>query len=374
MRIIIVISSLRGGGAERVTSLLANAWVDMGHRVCVATFASSAVDAYTLDPRATRVAMKLEGESQSRLEAIRSNWRRVAVLRRLFGIDGPDVVLGMTTSCSILCQLAATGMSIPVIAAERTYPPMFPLGAPWHLLRRFVYPRTAMVVAQTQRGAKWLAQQCRGSRTAVIPNPVRWPLPREEPILTVTNRLPAGRQVILALGRLDPSKGFDLLLDAFARIAPRHPTWDLAIVGEGPQRDALLDQAHALGIDERAHFPGHVGNVQDWYERADLFVLSSRFEGFPNALLEAMACGCPAVSFDCDTGPRELIDDGVNGTLVPPGEGAAGLAAAIDRLIGDPQRRHAFGLCADQIRQRLALSRVARQWEQLFEEIRLQPS
>jgi glycosyltransferase involved in cell wall biosynthesis len=176
--------------------------------------------------------------------------------------------------------------------------------------------------------------------------------------------------VILAMGRLDPQKGFDMLLDAFGRIAGRHPTWDLAIAGDGAQRDALLSQARLLGVDHRTHLLGHVGNVQDWYERADLFVMSSRFEGFPNALLEAMACGCPAVSFDCDTGPRELIDNGVNGTLVPPEKGAAGLAVAIDRLIGDAELRHAFGLSAAQVRQRLALSRIARQWEQLFDVVR----
>lgn len=366
MRITVVVPSLRGGGAERVTTLLAEAWLDTGHHVCIVTFAATSLDAYRLPAGVERVALELEGESRSAIEAIASNGRRIAALRRLFDAARPDVVIGMMSSCSILARLAAIGSRVPVVACERVYPPTLPLGRAWSLLRRLVYPRTAMVVAQTQKGARWLAEHCRVGRIAVIANPVLWPLPPQGDCSARRGVPAVDRQVILAVGRLERQKGFDLLIDAFARIAPRHPQWDLAIVGQGPEQQGLLDQSRVAGLDHRILLPGHVATIQDWYECAGLFVLSSRFEGFPNALAEAMSYGCAAVSFDCDTGPSELIDNGVNGLLIPLERGAVGLAEAIETLLDDPHRRRQIGACAAAVRERFALPLIASQWEKML--------
>lgn len=365
MKITVVVPSLRGGGAERVTSLLANAWSQNGHEVCVATFAREEHDAYGLDRAVRRVAFDLEGHSSGAMDAAAANAKRIRALRRLFRSSRTEVVLGMMATCSILSTIAAAGLRVPIVASERIYPPALPLGRAWTMLRRHVYPRAAVVVAQTEMGARWLADNCPGTETAVIANPVTWPLPPGEESLP---RIlpPQDRPYLLAVGRLERQKGFDILIEAFGGIAAAHPEWDLVIVGEGSQRRALEEAARSSGLQGRILLPGHLGNVQDWYGRAGLFVMSSRFEGFPNVLAEAMAHGCPAVSFDCPSGPAELIEHDVNGILVPVESGSRGLADAIDKMLAAPAHRSRMASRAQDVRERFALPVVARQWEQLF--------
>ena len=140
------------------------------------------------------------------------------------------------------------------------------------------------------------------------------------------------------MGRLAPQKGFDLLIDAFSRVAGRHPQWSLQILGEGPDRPALERLIDVKGLAGRVVLAGWEPDPSAVLQQGDLFVLSSRFEGFPNALLEAMACGLPSVSFNCQSGPAEIIRDQIDGILVPP-EDVPGLADAIDRALTDEALR-----------------------------------
>jgi len=140
---------------------------------------------------------------------------------------------------------------------------------------------------------------------------------------------------LVAAGRITAQKGFDMLLDALARVRAAGVTARLTILGEGPDRDALARRADALGLRDAVAFAGFQENPFRWFGAADLFVLSSRYEGLPNVVLEALAAGCPVVAFACSDGVRELIVDGVNGRLVPPGD-VDGLARAIVDLIGEP--------------------------------------
>jgi glycosyltransferase involved in cell wall biosynthesis len=171
---------------------------------------------------------------------------------------------------------------------------------------------------------------------------VQYPLPVAEPVLAPESLISAERKLLLAVGRLDVQKGFDLLLESFAQLLSRYPTWDLVILGEGSQRTALADQLIRLGLQGRAKLPGLAGNIGDWYSRADLYVMSSRFEGFPNTLAEAMAHGCPPISFDCDTGPRDLIRHEYDGLLVEANGDVLALTQALDRLMGSEDQRKAW--------------------------------
>src|SRR5699024_2974076 len=112
---------------------------------------------------------------------------------------------------------------------------------------------------------------------------------------------------LLAVGRLHPVKGFDVLIEAFRLLARYFPLWDLVIVGDGPERQALQQQIDAANLQDRIQLVGRVGTISAWYEQSDLYVLSSRTEGLSNTLLEAMASGLAPVAFDCETGPREII-------------------------------------------------------------------
>ncbi|MEO3432598.1 glycosyltransferase family 4 protein [Inquilinus sp. CAU 1745] len=369
MKIAFVIHSMVGGGAERVTANLANAWSGRGWEVTILTLAARSMDAYAFNPGVRRIALNAAGESASPVSAIAANLRRVWAIRRALRQVSPDVVLAMMTTANVLALLAVCGTRIPVVVSERVYPPMLPVGRAWAALRRWTYPRARAVVALTIENARWLEQNCPGSRTTVIPNPVPWPLPDGEPRLSPAGTLADGCRLLLAVGRLVPQKGFDSLLNAFARLASANPDWHLVIVGEGQDRLALETQRARMGLEGRVHLPGHVGNIRDWYARADLFVLSSRFEGFPNVLAEAMASGCPAVSFDCDTGPRDIIRSGIDGLLVPLKEGSSGLADGMCELICDDERRHVMALRATEVRERLSQPHILQLWEDLFDDI-----
>jgi glycosyltransferase involved in cell wall biosynthesis len=170
---------------------------------------------------------------------------------------------------------------------------------------------------------------------------------------------------LLGVGRLTEQKGFDLLISTFARLAARHPDWDLIILGEGPSRPQLEDLVRSHNLSERIFLPGQAGNIAEWYRAAEIYAMSSRFEGFPNTLAEALAHGLPAVSFDCDTGPRDIIRHQVDGLLVPAGDEDA-LAAALSRLMNNAALRQQFAMRAVEARERFSMERIAGMWEEVF--------
>ena len=170
---------------------------------------------------------------------------------------------------------------------------------------------------------------------------------------------------MVAAGRLSEEKGFDKLIEAFAKIAPHHPDWHLAILGEGPERASLEHRVREHGLQGRVEIPGVVRNPEDYFHASDIFVLTSRYEGFPNALCEAMACGLPVVSFDCPVGPGEIINHGENGSLVPAGDVSA-LAAALRRVIENPEEAARMADCATNVVERFDKQRVAARWEGLL--------
>ncbi|WP_313387401.1 glycosyltransferase family 4 protein [Achromobacter aegrifaciens] len=366
-RVLLFIHSLHGGGAERVAADLSAHWAGMGREVMVVTQASAEGDVYTLHPKVRREVLHTAGEGGG-LRGIWSNVHRVRALRRVVKSFRPDIVLGMMTTASVLSVLACAGLSCRVIATEHTHPPSQTLSGFWQRLRRLTYPRAASVVALTRGTADWLAQHVPGSKLAVIPNPVHFPLPRAEPVLTPVSG--DGRKRLLAVGRLHADKGFDLLIQAYAKLAASHPGWDLVILGEGDERRALEAQAREAGLASRIFMPGRAGNVGDWYDSADLYVLTSRFEGLSNTLLESMASGLAAVSFDCDTGPREIIREGVDGVLVRPNGDVPALCKALDAVMRNDADRVRMAQAATDVRDRFSAARVLQKWQELFDGVR----
>jgi len=360
----IVIHSLGGGGAERVAVDMCDYWFSQGCRVTLVTLSGPQTDAYPVPEGVDRRALGLAGESKSSLGALFANARRVLALRRLIVKLRPQVVLGMMTTSSVLAVAAARRLSCRVIATEHTHPPSQSLPPVWQKLRRWAYPRAHAVVALTSGTASWLEENVPCSQVTVIPNSVRWPLETGEPVLPPPAR--EGRCRLLAVGRLHPLKGFDVLLRAFAQLVDYFPNWDLVILGEGAEREALQNQIEESGLEGRVSMPGRVGNLADWYEDADLYVLSSRVEGLSNTLIEAMASGLPVVAFDCETGPREIIRDGIDGVLVRPVEDDEALSAHLAHLMGRPEWREALARRAIDVRDRFCTARVMTLWNHLF--------
>ncbi len=362
----IVIHSLSGGGAERVTADLAAYWVQRGYKVTVVTQKGNADDAYELNPQVRRVVLGTAGASGGGISGVLANLKRIWKLRRLMRRERPTVVLGMMTTSSILALLAARGLPCKVIATEHTHPPSQELPNMWLRLRRWAYPQAERVVALTQGTADWIQEHVPGSRLAVIPNAVRWPLSETGPTLQPEPR--HGRRRLLAVGRLHPHKGFDLLISAFGQLADYFPDWDLVILGEGPDRDVLQQQIDDAGLADRISMPGRVGNIGQWYRESDLYVLSSRVEGLSNTLLEAMASGLAPVAFDCETGPREIVRHGIDGVLVTPVEDAEALAAHLSDLMAHPEKRQSYARRAADVLDRFSTARVMALWGQLFDD------
>ena len=365
MHILFLIHSLRGGGAERVTATLGNHWSAKGWRVTVATLTPGERPAYPLGPGVRRVSLDLAGESGGLLETSWNTLRRVAALRRLTRRERPDVAVAMMSTASTLLAQAGPPPGGIAIGTERNFPPLDPLGHVRERVRSGSYARLDAVVAQTWACGDWITARTRARAVAVIANPVVFPLPEAEPLLRPADWLRQERKVVLASGRLVPQKGFDRLLQAFAAVRPDFPDWTLVLLGDGPLAGPLGEQARSLGIGDCVCFPGRVGNIGDWFARADLFALSSRHEGFPNVLCEAMAHGLPAVSVDCQAGPRDIIRDGIDGLLVAQDDPEA-LTLGLRRLMGDSALRHTLAARAVEIRERLSLPRIAGEWEDLF--------
>jgi glycosyltransferase involved in cell wall biosynthesis len=367
-RLVIFIHSMGGGGAERVTANLANYWAGKGWEITVVTLAPCSLDFYELHPAVKRVSLDLAGESVGVLNGLWNSLRRIIALRCALREIQPDVALAMMTTSNVLLALAAFRLRIHTVGSEHVHPPQYLLSPMWEYLRRRTYGWLHAVTALTSESASWLRAHTRVRRVSVIPNAAPWPLPVQEPKVSPESVCPYGRKVLLGVGRLESQKGFDLLLNAFAVLAQKHHSWDIVILGEGSLRTAIEQQAKTSGLEQRVFLPGRTGNMGEWYERADLYVMSSRFEGFGNTLAEALAHGVPAVSFDCDTGPRDIIHHEATGLLVPHGD-VAGLAAALDRLMSDSDLRRRFAERTVEARGRFSVERIAGMWEELFEEI-----
>ena len=346
-----------------MTSILASHLVKHGHEICVLTMAEVESDFYTLDPRVCRISLNLAGSSFG-LAKVTANFRRWRALRRAFKKEQPDVVVAMMTTSIVLAILATVGLPVRVYGSERNYPARQRIGRIWSILRRFVYRFAHGHVTQTHEAAAWLKQYTGAHNVHVVPNPVVWPIPSLLPVVSPLSLVPPDRKMILAVGSKPEQKGFDLLLKAFAGLMPSYPDWDLVILGVDEL--LVLPLAEDEAVTKRLHLPGRVGNVSDWYQRSDVFVLSSRYEGFPNVLIEAMASGCPCVAFDCDTGPRDMIHDSVNGILVPP-EDIDELKIAMKNLMSDPDLRSQLGKQACSVRESFSEHHVVALWQEVLQ-------
>ena len=358
MRICGVVSSLGAGGAERVMLALCAGWRLRGHDVTLLTLDDGRQDFYAVPAGVERCALDIASRSRSIPDAMRANMRRARTLGAALRRTRPDVIVSFTDRTNVLTLLAARGMDTPIIVSERNDPRHHNIGRAWNLLRRLTYPAASALVVQTEAVRPWADDIVLPTRVAVIPNALR-------PITTPTT--PAGTRdtQIVALGRLTSQKGFDLLIRAFARVAGDFPTWRVTIFGEGPERQSLQALVHALDLGERVTMPGTTLDPAGALASSAIFALPSRYEGFPNALLEAMSQGCACVASRCNSGPADMLADHGSGCLVPVDD-VVGLADALATLMSDSTLRSRVGQRAQRAVERFAPEAVFAAWDRVF--------
>lgn len=324
-----VLAGLDAGGAERVIEIVSRAAIERGWQVTVVAFdspASPPFNSFHPDVRLERLDLPPRSGGVAKWWAVA---RRLAALRRLVRARQFTVLVSFLTKINVISLISASGTGIPTIVSERNNPQRQAMSPAWNFALRVLYARAAQIVLQTERSRACLPPGQR-ARAVVLPNPVdrpRGPQP-------VAPDLP----VLVGVGRLTAQKGFDLLLDAFSAIAEAVPAWQLVIWGEGPDRQQLERQVERLGLAGRVRLPGLSEVPGSWVSTGSCFVLPSRYEGFPNVLLEAMQARMAVVAFDCEYGPSELIEHQRNGLLVANGD-VRELSEALLRVMTDPPLR-----------------------------------
>ena len=367
LRVVFTIDSLKLGGAERVLLRWAGWCREEGWQVLVITRQGPQRDAYPVPEGVERWVEPRLSPPLERLGWFAFPFRLLA-LRQLLRRYRSDVVVGVTTLPAVKLLLASAGLPLSTVVSERNYPPAKPPSLPWRWLRRFTYPRADLHLVQTVPAGVWLRDHCAVTRQRLLPNPVSWPLPDREPVVLPEDWLAADHPLILAAGTKAHQKGFDRLMPVFAELGRRSPNLHLALLGLAPGRYHGRDQqaelrsalADSPDLQQRLLLPGVSGNMARWYARATVFVLPSRYEGFPNVLLEAMAAGCACIASDCLTGPSDLIRHGENGLLLPPQATTEAWVDAIETLLIDPDYRRRLGARAATVQERYAPERLRR--------------
>jgi glycosyltransferase involved in cell wall biosynthesis len=360
LKIALLIYSLSPGGAERNVVQMADYWLTQGNDVSIITLTGTAVESsYKLPGKIRLHPLGVSGPSASSFHAVTANFRRIRALRRTMKELRPDTVISFMEPTNILSLCATAGTRIRTVIADRNDPVREYYGRSWRILRNITYPFAHKFVVQTQAVLERYPQRL-GTRASVIPNPL---ILRHETSGTAPSRAP--RHVICGMGRLVQQKGFDILLEAFAPLAPQFPEWSMEIWGEGPERLALEEQCRRLGLSGRVSFMGHTPAPEQAFARSDIFVLPSRWEGFPNVLLEAMASGRPVIAADCPMGPGEIIRHGTDGLTVAT-ENPEALREALAKLMSSPELRATLGNGARHVVESYSVPRIMRQWDELI--------
>ncbi len=354
-KLMIVTHKMSGGGCERVIAQLLNCFARDGI-ACTLVTECGVPSFYDLPESVEQIYLTF-GKTLPAMK-IPKAYRK---LRKLVKSQKPDLVLALPEKVNVWTVLYLLGTGVPVVVSERNDPHRHPENKLKRVLRKLVYPRADGFIFQTQDAADFFPKSIR-RRGVVLDNPLD------------TSRIPARftgerRFVVAAAGRLHEQKNFDLLIRAFARFYKEHHVYSLLIYGEGPEKQRLMKTASRLGIAGAVELPGQSKTLLEDLSDCAMFVLSSNYEGMPNVLIEAMACGLSCIATDCPIGGvRSLVTDGENGLLIPVGDESA-LAFAMARIADDAPLADRLGENATQIRIRLDETIVAAKWRQYLETI-----
>jgi len=356
MKIVFVISSLDAGGAERVLTQLATYWADeKGHDVHILIFRpQGATSFYPLSSKITLHPLgDLKRNGQSFLSWGKNFIWSLCALRSFVKRQKPDHVISFVNVINIVTLLVTLGLKKSLIISERVDPRYHNITLLGDVLRRLLYPFATKLVVQGNYIASYFPYL--KGRVHVIPNPVSVPSPLVSKKET---------KKLIHVGRLTPQKGQDVLLKAFAKALKLVPDWQLDLYGQGAEKENLESLTKELKIQENVTFQGVTTDIQQKVSQASLFCFPSRFEGFPNALAEAMAHGLPVVASNCG-GNLELIQHEENGLICPIDDEEA-FAKALVRLMTQPEYGEKLGNQAKKSMEKFSPKAVFEIWGHLI--------
>ncbi len=339
------------GGAEKQIIMLANAMAKRGHDVWLVSINEDNC-CFEIDSDVRHVFLKDKAFGGLRILS------RYLNIRKQLGIIEPDITVHFWYQSIYLAALMKKRLTGKIIYSERGDPGDKEYQGLLGLIRKWTLPRIDWFVFQSKGARDYFCADVI-KRSDIIANPISERL-SEYP--SVSER----RKVIVNVGRLNPQKNQKLLIDAFGEISERFPEYSLEIFGEGTLRNALQDQIDAMGLSDRVFLMGNSNRIHDAIRDAALFVLSSDYEGLPNALLEAMALGIPCISTDCRPGgAREIIEDHINGLIVPT-ENKNILAEAMACVLDDHDLANTMSENACKIAKRYLPWIIYDQWDSVM--------
>lgn len=353
-----LITGMVMGGAERVMATIANDFVKRGNEVLIVSLKDSN-SAYRLDPR-----VKIVGAKGS----IQSKYKLIRILKLIFsGIKGffyylyylksfkPEVVLSFLTYSNLLAVITHLLFvrNVPVVISERSDP--LKRGNIIKKICEFIYPKADCLVCQSKRVGNYFRKLDGKTNIKVIPNPVN--------LECVAQTVPEKRRkAIIAVGRLSTQKNYDLLIEGFQEIKSDYSDYIVEIYGQGPEYDNLNQKIKGLHLENNIFLMGIKSNVMQSVNDAKLYVMTSDYEGFPNALVEAMASGLPVISTDFPTGiAKELIKDGVNGYVIPRNDKTE-LAKAMVKILSNSELQESMSRENRKIVKHLDIDKIMDKW------------
>lgn len=360
MNVICYVNTLSGGGAERAMSVLANGLSRCNHCVTVVTDYSTPKE-YPLDQSVGREVLDGELGEISSQGRITRTVKRIVQLRHLCKTKKADIIISFMSDANMRAILATSFSKTKNLISVRIDPRIGYKNPMKALLAKLLYPAAEGCVFQTEDAQMWFSKSVQ-RKSRIIFNPV-------SDVFFSNQGTPLKEKRIVSCGRLSKQKRFDLLISAFDRVCDAFPEHALEIYGVGDLKHQLQEQIASLHREDRIQLMGRCEDIPNAIKDASLFVLSSDYEGMPNALMEAMALGLPVIATDCGGGgARALIENGVDGWIVPCGD-AKELAEAMDACLSNPEKAKYIGEQAKAKGQTFAVENIVAKWEAYIKQI-----
>lgn len=362
-KLIFLTLSLTRGGAERVICNMCNEYFVKHYEVTIISLMAAKPE-YALNPAIHLLTIDTKEEQYQQNMLVRFPRRRAGLARVLQKLQKEGSVKALISFLPepnfLACSLKGK-YNFPVIISVRNDPVKEYRGTFRQTMMKLLYPKASGYVFQTQMAREYFDFSTHIMESSVvIPNPIA------RDFLNLTPAEKRNREIV-AVGRLESQKNPMLLIHAFQKVQKRHPEYQLVFYGEGSLQNEMEQEIKELGLNGAVQLRGNTSDVKGAIRESALFVLSSNYEGMPNALMEAMALGLPCISTDCPCGgPAFLMKDGEKGWLVPVGDEEA-LAEQMCRVLENPAQAQAVGRVAQEITRQLDPDMIYRTWDEMIQ-------